>query len=69
MLDVYPIITYKYFVYIFSSLRKEVLEIIQYGFKDVHTFALLVTTAIKTQVITGLAPEKASTGLPVGIDA
>ncbi len=31
--------------------------------------ALLVTTAIKTQVIMGLAPEKASTEIPVGIDA
>ena len=61
MLDVYPIITYKYFVYIFSSLRKEVLEIIQYGFKDVHTFALLHITAIKTQMCV--------VGLPVGIDA
>jgi len=34
-----------------------------------YSIALLVTTAIKTQVITGLAPEKASTVIPVGIDA
>ena len=61
MLDVYPIITYKYFVCIFSSLRKEVLEIIQYGFKDVHTFVLLHITTIKTQMCV--------VGLPVGIDA
>ena len=31
--------------------------------------ALLVTTAIKTQVIMGPTPEKVGTGLPVGIDA
>jgi hypothetical protein len=35
----------------------------------INSIALLVTTAKKTQVIMGLAPEKASTGLPVGIDA
>ena len=30
-----------------------------FEFIKVHTFALLVTTAKKTQVITGPAPEKA----------
>ena len=58
MLDVYPIITYNYFVYFLLSDLSNL--------RYTHTFALLVTTAIKTQVITGLAPEKASTGLTCG---
>ena len=50
-----------------SSLRCDTIVLDYYPIITYnYSIALLVTTAIKTQVIMGLAPEKASTGLTCG---